>query len=351
MSGFTTDIANIKSNISSIQDSVDTANSDIAEIQEKLKDFNPEESGKEYDITYEDSKLSLLENGGVKTTVVIQGGGGGTGGTSVITIERLDGSALTVISGDAAIINYNFRSVDNSGDDTGNATGTWYVGNTKVATQTIVQGKNSFDITQYLHSGDNNIKLSVVDNVGSVGTKTWSINVIEFYIESIFDDALIYSDEVTFRYTPYGNISKTIVFTLDGVQVGTNTTTVTGRQLTYTLPLQKHGAHLLEVHMTAEINGNTVTSNKIYKDIMWVSDLDTTPIISCAVRNYTTKQYSNIAITYTVYDPSSSTAKVTLAVDGITTSTLSVGRTMQTWTFKSAADWHSCIDYHMWRYC
>lgn len=337
VSGFTTDIANIKSNISSIQDSVDTANSDIAEIQEKLKDFNPEESGKEYDITYEDSKLSLLENGGVKTTVVIQGGGGGTGGTSVITIERLDGSALTVISGDAAIINYNFRSVDNSGDDTGNATGTWYVGNTKVATQTIVQGKNSFDITQYLHSGDNNIKLSVVDNVGSVGTKTWSINVIEFYIESIFDDTLIYSDEVTFRYTPYGNISKTIVFTLDGVQVGTNTTTVTGRQLTYTLPLQKHGAHLLEVHMTAEINGNTVTSNKIYKDIMWVSDLDTTPIISCAVRNYTTKQYSNIAITYTVYDPSSSTARVTLAVDGITTSTLSVGRTMQTWTFKSAA--------------
>lgn len=69
---------------------------------------------------------------------------------------------------------------------------------------------------------------------------------------------------MTFRYTPYGNISKTIVFTLDGVQVGTNTTTVTGRQLTYTLPLQKHGAHLLEVHMTAEINGNTVTSNKIY---------------------------------------------------------------------------------------
>lgn len=106
-----------------------TANSDIAEIQEKLKDFNPEESGKEYDITYEDSKLSLLENGGVKTTVVIQGGGGGTGGTSVITIERLDGSALTVISGDAAIINYNFRSVDNSGDDTGNATGTSYNSN------------------------------------------------------------------------------------------------------------------------------------------------------------------------------------------------------------------------------
>lgn len=333
---FTNDLAVVKKSVDTIQTSVDTANADIADIQDKLKNFNPDEnSGREYDITYEDSKLSLLENGTVKTQVIIEGGGGGGGTSSVITIERLDGSALTVISGDSAIINFNFKSVDNSGDDTGNATGTWYVGNTKVGTQTLVQGKNSFDITNFLKSGDNNIKLSVTDSVGSIGTKTWSINVVEFYLESIFDDTLVYSDEVTFRFTPYGNITKTIVFTMDGKQLGTTSTAVTGRQMTYTLPVQTHGSHLLEVHMTAEINGKTVTSNSIKKDIMWAIEGETEPLISCAVREYSAKQYSNVAITYTVYDPTSSTSKVVLAVDGVVNSTLSVGRTAQVWTFKS----------------
>ena len=336
--GFTNELNTVKKNIESVQSTVDTANADIAEIQEKLKDFQPDEnSGREYDITYEDSKLSLLENGDVKTTVIIQGGGGGgTGGTSTITIERLDGSSMTVISGDAAVINFNFTSVDNSGDDTGNATGVWYVGNTKVATQTIVQGKNSFDITQYLHSGDNTVKLQVTDSVGSMGTKNWSVNIVEFYLESIFDDTLTYSGDVTFRFTPYGNIAKTIIFTLDGRRIGTTSTSITGRQMTYTLPAQTHGSHLLEVSMTAEINGKQVTSNTIYKDIMWVAEDTTTPIISCAVQKYTTKQYSTVGIVYTVYDPASSTTAVKLSVDGSVVSTLTVGRTAQTWSFKSA---------------
>lgn len=333
------DLTVVKNTASGLQNSIDTINGDISEIQEQLKNVKPDpNSGREYDITYEDSKLSLLENGTVKTQVVIQGGGGGgTGGsTSVIKIERLDGSALTVVAGDPAIINFKFSSVDNSGDDTGSATGVWYVGNTKVGTQTVIQGKNSFDATQYLHSGDNTVKLQVTDSVGSVGTKTWTVNVVEFYLESSFDDTLVYSGEVTFRYTPYGNITKTINFTIDGKILGSTTSSVTGRQLTYAIPAQTHGAHLVEVSMTAEINGKQVTSNKVVKDIMWAAEGNTTPIISCATKTASAKQYSNVAISYTVYDPSSSTTTVTLEVDGAKTATLTVGRTMQTWTWKSA---------------
>ncbi|MFR5505435.1 MAG: DUF6273 domain-containing protein [Lachnospiraceae bacterium] len=141
---------------------------------------------------------------------------------------------------------------------------------------------------------------------------------------------------MTFRYTPYGNISKTINFTIDGKTLGSTTTAVTGRQLTYAIPAQIHGAHLVEVSMTAEINGKQVTSNKIVKDIMWTTEGDTTPIISCATKTASAKQYSNVAINYTVYDPSSSTTTVTLEVDGAKIATLTVGRTMQTWTWKSA---------------
>lgn len=174
------------------------------------------------------------------------------------------------------------------------------------------------------------------DSVGSVGTKTWTVNVVEFYLESTFDDTLVYSGEVTFRYTPYGNIAKTINFTIDGKTLGSTTSSVTGRQLTYAIPAQTHGAHLVEVSMTAEINGKQVTSNKIVKDIMWAIEGNATPIISCATKTASAKQYSNVAINYTVYDPSSSTATVTLEVDGAKTATLTVGRTVQTWTWKSA---------------
>ena len=287
-------------------------------------------------ITYEDSKLNLLENGTVKTTVIIEGGGGGGGSTSTITIERIGESSTAVVKGDTATVEFNFTSVDNSGEDTGDATGVWYVGNTKVATSTVYQGKNSFDITQYLHNGDNKIKLQVTDSVGSMGSKTWNINIVEFYLESIFDDSLVYSGEVTFRFTPYGNINKDVSFTLDGKKLGSVTTAVTGRQMTYAIPAQRHGAHLLEVTMTANINGKAVTSNTIYKDIMWAEEGNNTPIISCATKEFAAKQYSTTGIIYTVYNPASSTANITLEVDGIKTSTLTVGRTAQTWSFKSS---------------
>ena len=325
-----------KNDVAAMQTTVDALSSDVTGIQDQLKDLvtNP---GHEYDITYEEDKLTLLEDGELKTQVTITGGGGGPNTNSTITIERIGDASLTVVSGDPAIVEFNFKSVDSVGDDTGNATATWYVGNTKVATQTIVQGKNSFDITQYLHGGDNTIKLSVVDSMDSVATKKWTINVVEFYLESSFDDSLFYSGEVTFRYTPYGSIDKKISFTLDGNVLGGTTSSVTGRQMTYTIPVQSHGSHLLEVSMTAEINGKTVTSNIIRKDIIWVTEGETAPIISCAVQEYTAKQYAVVAIEYTVYDPASSQTAVKLAVDGINTATLTVGRTKQTWSYKSAS--------------
>lgn len=92
------DVSGLKNTVGGIQTSVDLANADIAKIQETLKDFKPDEnSGREYDITYEDSKLNLLENGTVKTTVIIEGGGGGGGNTSTITIERI-GDPLSLLS-------------------------------------------------------------------------------------------------------------------------------------------------------------------------------------------------------------------------------------------------------------
>lgn len=159
---------------------------------------------------------------------------------------------------------------------------------------------------------------------------------VTFFISFCYSCMKFNSGEVTFRFTPYGNINKDVSFTLDGKKLGSVTTAVTGRQMTYAIPAQKHGAHLLEVTMTANINGKAVTSNTIYKDIMWAEEGNNTPIISCATKEFTAKQYSTTGIVYTVYNPASSTASITLEVDGIKTSTLTVGRTAQTWSFKSS---------------
>lgn len=335
--GIRNDVTQAKNNVSDMQTTVDGLNTAVGEIQGQLKDIG-KNAGHEYDITYEDSKLTLMEDGTPKTQVTIVGGGGGGPAVgSTITIERIGESAITAVAGDPVVVKFRFTSVDSAGDDTGNATGTWYVGNTKVATQTIMQGENSFDITKYLHSGENQIRLTVVDSMDTTGSKKWSANVVDFYLESTFDDSLFYSGEVTVRYTPYGSVEKKIAFALDGKSIGGTTTSVTGRQMTYSIPVQKHGSHLLEISMTAEINGKTVKSNVIRKDIMWVTDGETAPIISCAVTDYETKQYNKVSIEYTVYDPASSTSTVKLAVDGVTESTLTVGRTKQTWSFKSAS--------------
>lgn len=98
-------------------------------------------------------------------------------------------------------------------------------------TLTVGQGKNSVDLTEYLKTGTNSIRLSITDSVGTLSTKTWTITIVDFKLESSFDDTLFYSDEVSFRYIPYGNINKIIHFVLDGVELDTVNTAASGRQL------------------------------------------------------------------------------------------------------------------------
>ncbi len=278
----------------------------------------------------------MYENGEIKNQFTITGGGGGGGETnSVITIDRITPQDSVVLLGGSAEIEYKFTSVDNVGDPTGNGTATWRVGNVTVATSTAVQGNNSFDISKYLKTGNNTIRLSITDSFGSVNSKTWTVTVIEFKLESNFNDTLFYSGEATFRYTPFGSISKDIIFKLDGSEIGKVNSSVSGRQMTYILPKKEHGAHLLEVYMTAEINGSPIESNHILKDIIWYDASNNTPIIGCAQREFTARQYDATNITYTVFDPSTDTPTVTLSVDGDVVSTLTLNNNTQVWQYRS----------------
>ena len=333
------------SNISSLSTVVQDLQSTIDSI-----DISPK---KTYDVAYNDATnpdvgenvfvFYEIENEGLENEVkeakkkfTIVGGGGGSATSSTLKIEYVTKTPLVVTINDKAIITYNFSGTDSSGDPVLDGTATWKVAGKIVATNTAIAGENSFDVTDYLTLGTQKVNLSITDEAGSLVTKTWTVQKIDVRIESTFNDKLTYPiGKVSFDYTPYGAVSKNVYFKLDGVEIGTVNTSVSGIPMAYEIPAQTHGAHLLEVYMTAEINGNTIESNHIYKDIIWYDELSGTPVIGCTQQEFTARQYDATNIIYTVYDPTTESPVVTLAVDGETISTLTLNSNTQTWQYKT----------------
>lgn len=328
----------VKQTVSDYDSQFNTINNDITDIQADIDELkkNPT-GGSEYDVNYENSIFSWIKDGEVLKTFTIQGGGGGGSDTSTITIERVTPADAIFLLGDKAEIEYTFTSVDNTGDTTGDGTATWKVGSETVMTTTASQGNNKVDLTNYLSVGSNQIRLSIIDSFGTKSSKTWTVTIVEFKLESTFDDTLIYTDtDIVFRYTPYGNVNKTIHFVLDGNELESVSTQASGRIMSYNIPKQEHGAHLLKVYMTATVNNKDITSTNIFKDIVCVDSTNRTPIIGCSQQEFTAKQYQATSIKYVVYDPSHNPATVKLAIDGKIVSTLTVDRTAQVWSFKSS---------------
>lgn len=334
--GVKNEVSIMKSSVQQMESNVTALSGDVTRIEDIVNKIN-EKPSNVYEATYEDNVFSLLENGEIKNQFTITGGSGGGADSTTITIERITPESLVVLLGAQTNIEFNFTSLDSAGDATGDASAVWKVGNTKVATSTVIQGKNSFDITSHLRTGANTIRMTVTDSFGTVSAKTWTITVIEFKIESNFDDTLFYSDEVIFRYTPYGNISKQIVFKLDGQQIATIGTSVSGRQMTQTIPKKPHGAHLLEVYMTTDINQQSVKSSSIFKDIIYIDSTNNAPVIGCSISKLEVKQYNTYNIKYVVYDPEHNPSTITLHEDEKLISTLKIDRTGQTWSYKSSS--------------
>ena len=302
-----------------------------------------------YDATYdEEFKFTLWEQEGddestrtAKSQFVIQGGGGAGGTSSILKIEYVTKTPLTVTVDDQIKITYRFSGEDSSGDQVLEGNATWKVGNTTVANQVIAAGENTFDITEFITAaGSYKVSLSVTDDAGSLVTKRWTVQVLDVRVESTFNDSFTYPiAPVTFDYTPYGAISKVVHFVLDGEEIGTANTSVSGIPMAFTIPAQEHGSHLFDIYMTADMNGDgedDIRSNHIVKDILWYDEAGTTPVIGCVMQNFTAKQYDTTNIVYTVYDPSTETPTVILAVDGNVVSTQKLEVSTNTWQFKSS---------------
>ena len=330
--------------ISTLSKTVGDLQSDVSSIDKSPRltydvvynDTEDEDVGENVFVFYEienEGKENEVREAKKKFTIV--GGSGGGGTSSSLKIGYVTASPLVVTVDDTAIIKYTFSGTDSSGDAVPEGTATWKVGGRIVATNTALNGENSFDITEYLSIGSQKVNLSIVDEAGSLVTKTWTVQKIDVRIESTFNDKFTYPmDVVSFDYTPYGAISKDIHFILDGKEIGKVTTASSGIPMAYEIPKQTHGSHLLEVYMTSEINGNYIESNHIVKDILWYDGV-TSPVIGTTYQNFTARQYDATNIEYTVYDPTTETPTVEIAVNDEVVSTPTLSESTNIYTFKT----------------
>lgn len=256
------------------------------------------------------------------------GSGGGGGGSTTITVERITPSPLIITPTDSAKIEFNFSSVDSDGQ-TVDGYYTWKVGSKILESGTLNQGYNSFDaeklLGQDLPVGTTKFSLTVNDDAGSMLTRIWNVQVVDIRLEpsdaNLAKKTYAVGESVLFNYVPYGAVEKTIHFKVDGTEVGTTVTSVSGNSQRYTIPAQAHGAHLFECYITASISGKNVETEHIYYDLVWFDEDAGTPVIGCVYRNdlygaITLKQFNTMIIPFYVADPDTSTPTITKEIDG-----------------------------------
>ena len=320
--------------IKTINASITSINEELATIDKSPKTKYRAEYG---DVVLGDGSTAQYmftlwkeENGieEVQDRFQIAGGGGGSSSSVSMKISYVEDCpqypVFTV--NDKVIIKYYYEGVDSAGDFVG-GTASWKIGNKVVLKEEITSGENFVDLTDYISTGDTKIKLSIEYDVNST-SKEWTVKVIDLKLSSNFDNKKYYeaNSQVEFNFIPTGSVEKTVHFNLAGQDIGSkiNSAAASGRTDYFVLPAQKHGSYLLDVYMTADINGKTVPSNHLYKDIVWFDSSSTIPVIGCDTQVVEMTQYNSINIKYTVFDPSTETPEVSWYVDDefISTETL-----------------------------
>lgn len=157
------------------------------------------------------------------------------------------------------------------------------------------------------------------------------MNAVNIVIESEFDDTITYDGAATISYVAKGSVEKTVHFELDGEEVysvvigSTNNNTQS-----YNIPHKEHGTYSLTIYMTATIGTTSVTSDKLYFDIMFVDAGRTETLIRWPYdTTIALEQYQPVTFEYSVYTPNQTTSDIQLLEDGLVVSSRTVESTEQ----------------------
>ena len=297
------------------------------------------------DLILEGDRLYLSKDGVPMGEGVTLPAGGGTGsgtGSVMKLLNGLSGSAFSVQdTAREALIRYSWSSVDaEDGSPTGKGSASWFVGDKRVATQSVDQGENSFDILPYLEIGvANTVKLTVEDAYGTVRSRIWTVTVISFGLSWDFGEMDSHSSApLSVRVIPTGMGDKTLRVYVDGQEHFTQTVASTGRTVTVDIPALSHGAHRITATLELDAEGETLRTEPLTHVGIWTEEGNTEPVVAFFHTAVDISQYATASLPYLVYDPLTENAGITLYDNGAEVRTLTVGRGMQNWAYRPTTE-------------
>lgn len=339
INGLTTDVANqtsaLSGEIQNVANQIENINSTVESVNLALEEYVN-------DGYVKNGVAYFVHNGEVLFQITGIGGGGGGGGgdtnNATITVANRTGwLSRTVTLGASCPIVINWSSIEDE-MPTGDGTAQISINGILKSTQGIRQGDVTIDIGSYVSAGSNIVKVRISDVYNNSRTINFNVTVVVLSISSTFDSSVVYTDTIPFPYTPVGAVPKTVHFVLDGRQLTTQQTSVSGRQITYVIPAQSTGSHSLKVYFESEINNEVVSSNELYYEFISSATGSNTVIITSPYNKTSQQQYTSIVIPYTVYNPNNLTSEVSIYANNELLSTQIVDRTEQSYTYRAEVD-------------
>ena len=296
------------------------------------------------------------------------GGGGETSTTKIVLTAETDKSVIK--EGDKATLTWFYDHQYSSGDEKGTSTGqkaTVEIQMKRGATlmysdtqQDVSKGTYTLDLTKYLLLGTTDIyvKATTTDpTTGKTQTKQSyvSVKAVTLALTSGFNIAECIakggygvSENVGIPYAVSGSGTKTVTLYVDGIQKDSVSVTRSGTTNgSFTLSMSGLAVGRHTVQMVAEMKASeelTLKSESIYFDILKTGS--SAPYIGTKItfkdgRVFTadhltptidTDQYEQVLFDFVAYDPTATPASMSVWRDGIRTQTVSVPRTVQTYT-------------------
>lgn len=256
----------------------------------------------------------------IATKLTIAGSGSGVGEDSTTgsyIFDRIGTEKPIILKDNDCFIKFNYIATDASGDSTGNAKTKLIIRGIVVKDFYIEQGETEINIGEYLELGTNIVEIKTMVNTGGSDfekTKRWTVNVVDVSLNWEYDETYInlITNPLTLSWAVTGNVSKTTHIVIDDFY--TIDTDKTELSTTQSLTIQPeeliekgltHGAHKIEMYVTAEVGSSIITIPSIVKYFIFVDLNSTQPIISCNFIKNTLIQYNTIQIPIIIYNPKS----------------------------------------------
>lgn len=251
-------------------------------------------------------------------------------------VNMLDSRIISVAQGESVVLEMKYSSADSEGINDGSGIGTIVVNSVKKATVPIAQGLNTIDITRYLSTGTNSVKVSVKNSEGTSKELVYEVSVIALAITTTAADMDLYTGSVSFPYVLTGQGIKTVHFIMDGYELGTETVSAISSSRTYKIPAQYDGAHIFEMYAEVTSEGVTVHSNRLRIGMMYYSATMTDQAVLINYSGGSIQQGEILTIPYMCYDPFTQSMDVTLTIlreGGIVYSekTITIDQAPKTW--------------------